>query len=518
MGKRTARRAAMTDTDALHAFPLFELELGEGSPETGFTLGIADIPPTPAPQCEQPARIGREIAADEPPLLDDAEFCERTVMALHERGELGYVKPSDEWVNQRGVPLNDEHQEAAARLHAAGRLPGYDGEDDAEPEGADPKPDPAELAELEGLVNVEPVDAEDLLVDHDIVIEHSALEGTLLIGSRKGDGVYDALKNAGYGWRWWRTAEESGYPAGTLFLPGSRDKAPRLSTIDHTEQIIAKVAEEQGQEIKVAVHIDGTPRDQALVIADRRVRAAERAEALDAKAGRRAGAAEGRWRIAHDISRRWEGGQPIIMDHHSTRKALRDRERMDNHMRKSVALEKEARLVAERAEGARRTLANLDNPLLMARWLREAEAELRAIERGLNGSKGRRFLGTDGKTVISQEPDNKPATGRRRQQLLLDLMYLIPRMEHARAELAKAVTEGRWWGGDPKQIRPGDFVLIRGQWDLVEKVNPKTIRVISIYMPTGLTYPHLEIRGHRTAEEHEAIRTATLAEAKGANA
>ncbi|QFU87857.1 hypothetical protein [Amycolatopsis sp. YIM 10] len=47
------------------------------------------------------------------------------VLALHLAGRLGYVKPSDEWVD--GLePLPDEHQVAAHILRDAGLLPEFE--------------------------------------------------------------------------------------------------------------------------------------------------------------------------------------------------------------------------------------------------------------------------------------------------------------------------------------------------------------------------------------------------------
>jgi hypothetical protein len=47
------------------------------------------------------------------------------ILALHEDGLLGYVRPSDEWM-KLGEPLSDRLQDVAHRLVADGRLPEFE--------------------------------------------------------------------------------------------------------------------------------------------------------------------------------------------------------------------------------------------------------------------------------------------------------------------------------------------------------------------------------------------------------
>lgn len=48
------------------------------------------------------------------------------VLDLEDAGRLGYVKPSDEWVDGSGEPLPDALQDAGHRLLAAGWLPEFE--------------------------------------------------------------------------------------------------------------------------------------------------------------------------------------------------------------------------------------------------------------------------------------------------------------------------------------------------------------------------------------------------------
>lgn len=85
---------------------------------------------------------------------------------------------------------------------------------------------------------------------------------------------------------------------------------------------------------------------------------------------------------ARRISERFAGGQPILVGHHSERKARKDHERMDNEMRKAVEAQKAAQYWEYRARGvashanskqSRRTRANRIKTLLadLRKWQRD---------------------------------------------------------------------------------------------------------------------------------------------------
>lgn len=83
---------------------------------------------------------------------------------------------------------------------------------------------------------------------------------------------------------------------------------------------------------------------------------------LDAAETRRAGAEAASDR-AHAIGERFAGGQPIILRHHSTERALADRAKMDGAMRKSLALNGEADELVMRARAAAgNTAVSSDDP------------------------------------------------------------------------------------------------------------------------------------------------------------
>src|SRR5690606_5960884 len=104
-----------------------------------------------------------------------------------------------------------------------------------------------------------------------IVIRHTHATGTLIEGSRKGDGVFEIARQ--HGFRWFPSIQAIG-------LPGSRDRLARRDRI----YALAEALRAAGHEVQV--HIDDTSRPRAQVVADQAARLADRKRALEAKAAR----------------------------------------------------------------------------------------------------------------------------------------------------------------------------------------------------------------------------------------
>ena len=81
-----------------------------------------------------------------------------------------------------------------------------------------------------------------------LTIEHTEAEGTLLLGTSRGDGSAEVVK--ALGWRWGRSI-------GLWFVPRSRDTAPKRPLIEQT----ARQLREAGFEVEVS--IDTTTGDRA---------------------------------------------------------------------------------------------------------------------------------------------------------------------------------------------------------------------------------------------------------------
>src|SRR5690606_4925755 len=137
---------------------------------------------------------------------------------------------------------------------------------------------------------------------------------------------------------------------------------------------------------EVTVDIDDTPRDPAQVRADQAARLADRKRALEAKAARQLAEAEAHDQRARQIADLIPLGQPILLGHHSQRRAERDQERIVRHTAKAAEGYRQAAETARRAAAVGEAAAYSATPQVTARRIERTEAELRRIDRELHGS------------------------------------------------------------------------------------------------------------------------------------
>ena len=91
--------------------------------------------------------------------------------------------------------------------------------------------------------------------------------------------------------------------------------------------------------------------------------AEERADRLRERADKAAAEAASRFGTAEEIGKRFEFGQPILVGHHSEKRARRDRERIDTNFRKGFAAADEAKELRRRADAAESSRAvSSDDP------------------------------------------------------------------------------------------------------------------------------------------------------------
>lgn len=115
-------------------------------------------------------------------------------------------------------------------------------------------------------------------------------------------------------------------------------------------------------------------------------RAEAKAERLDALAVKRSNAADNFHAAAHRISERFAMGQPILVGHHSERKARKDRDRMDSEMSKAVKAASAVQYWNWKAEGVERHANMKNDPRVRANRIKTLLAELRDLQRGLSHS------------------------------------------------------------------------------------------------------------------------------------
>lgn len=144
-----------------------------------------------------------------------------------------------------------------------------------------------------------------------LALTHSHVRGTLLDGSSRGAGSAQALKAVGR----WRRSRNVGW-----YVPHSRDRRFDARHIQATKTALEAAG------FEVAVEIDDEYRDTATVEADRAERQEARVEALEAKAERKAAAAEAAWEAERRANAVLPpGGEPIHVGHHNERRHRMDR-------------------------------------------------------------------------------------------------------------------------------------------------------------------------------------------------
>lgn len=282
-----------------------------------------------------------------------------------------------------------------------------------------------------------------------ITITHTRADGTLLEGSCKGDGVLELVRPHGFRW----------FPSlGCLGIPRSRDKRAQQWRIDAAKAAL----EAAGWTVEVTID-EGIRRSFADAEADRAERAEDRAERYEQRAERAQAASDGARDRVQRISDGIPVGQPILVGHHSERRARRDVERIDSGMRRSISEGERAGYWAARAEAAGDYARFRNSPPVTLRRIDKLEADRRGVLRSLEGCE-------EGSACAEE-------LVRRRDELDEQLAYW-------RHVVAKAEADGFkvWSRADFKK---GDFVRYRNTWYEVLRVNAKSVTIPHIHNGIG---------------------------------
>lgn len=128
-------------------------------------------------------------------------------------------------------------------------------------------------------------------------------------------------------------------------------------------------------------------------------RAAERAERFEEYSEKRTGEAEAAHKEVERIAGGIPLGQPILVGHHSERRARKDAQRIQDGMRKAVNLWDTAKYWERRAQAAVRHAKYKERPDVRARRIKTLEAEQRKVQRTQDESRAQLALWTkDGLT------------------------------------------------------------------------------------------------------------------------
>lgn len=310
-----------------------------------------------------------------------------------------------------------------------------------------------------------------------LTITHTHTEGTLIDGTSKGDGTAEVLKASG--WRWGRSIS-------VWFVPQSRDRLPKLGTIERTTSAL------QAAGFTVTTSIDHAHRPMAEVEAGKMQRQVDRVDALEHKAERKSTAETAAWDREHAALRRLpEGGEPIKIGHHSETRHRNAIAKADRATRAALDATADTQQAQARADAATHTTGVRYSPITVANRIETLGAELRKLERRIIAP-----CYDDERGYIDATEAQKQARADRLAPHLAEKRDQIAYWEAVRAE---QIATGQTTGHSRDTVKKGDRVKIRGHWRDVVRANTKTVSVTTDYSWTS-TVPYAEIQQHQRPE------------------
>jgi len=330
-----------------------------------------------------------------------------------------------------------------------------------------------------------------------ITIRHTRAEGTLIEGSRKGDGVWEVLRDQRRNWKFSRSIG--------LHLGQSRDKAAKTWIIDAA----ATALRAAGHVVTVEID-DAERRSFAEAEAERYERAEDRAETFSGFAQNAVARSDAAYATAHQIADMIPMGQPILVGHHSERRHRRDLDRIDNGMRRSVEEGRKAEHYEQRAETAEQFQARRESVPTTLRRIEKLEADRRSWQRALDGE-------PDGRTLRNRETDaHVPAHGKYLERVKIELEQIDEQLAYWRALVAKRQAEGvKVWSRE--DFTKGDYVLLLGTYYEVIRVSVKSVTIPAMINDGPVvhkdgnrctwtdTVPYHKVKGRKSAAEMAQI-------------
>ncbi|MFI6469804.1 DUF3560 domain-containing protein [Streptomyces sp. NPDC050516] len=326
-----------------------------------------------------------------------------------------------------------------------------------------------------------------------IRIVHTRRDGTLVEGSRKGDGAFELLRPHGFRY----------FPSlGCLGITRSRDKQAQRWRIDPAAEALRAA----GWTVEVEIDED-TRRTFAEAEEDRVERAEARAERYSTHADNAAARSTAYYDRAHSEASGIPFGQPVLAGHHSERSDRRRRERIHDTFGRSVKENDRAEHWSSREQAAANYERFRKAPRVTLRRIERLEADLRRVEKWQKGESA------DGFPRDISNPETVAELDRRHLELTEEIAYWRDIIKKAEADGFKV------WG--KADFQTGDFVRVRGRWYEVLRANPKSLTVPWNLNPVGVvtkenaphgtrTVPYDEVFGRRSAEEQEAKMAAPV--------
>ncbi|SKY96173.1 Domain of uncharacterised function (DUF3560) [Mycobacteroides abscessus subsp. bolletii] len=299
-----------------------------------------------------------------------------------------------------------------------------------------------------------------------LTISHTHAEGTLIVGTSRGDGSAEVLKTVlnpysrARAWRWSRNL-------GSWYVQRSRDARANMPLIEGTKAALEAAG------FVVTVQIDDDYRSTRDVEADRVARQEQRVAALSDKAERKASAADAAWEAEkRAVQVLPPDGQPIMVGHHSESRHRKLIERAHSATRRAIDATDEAAAVADRASSAAFTTQFRHSPNVIRRRIDRLEAELRRYERARDGHTRTLFTDANG---VKHVDTFEPAAGQHRERVLAEIDRFEDQIAYWNGELVKAAESGaQLWSAETVQV--GDRVQYWSNvWGTVRRVNAKSV-------------------------------------------
>lgn len=322
-----------------------------------------------------------------------------------------------------------------------------------------------------------------------LTISHTYQEGTLIAGTRKGDGASDVLKTLH--WKWGRSIS-------AWYIPYSRDHLPNTYRINQA----VKALQEAGFE--VITEIDATPVSTEAVEAAKASRADQRAAALAAKANRREYAAEAAWEASERAQKALPPfGEPIKVGHHSEGPHRRALDTAWKRMGQAVEAQKEAEEASRRAQVAATATDRRFNPETVGNRIEKLEADLRDIERKLAGTRSYEWPITSGGLSDPASWEVRKPEGSWLEKLEARQVEVSDQISYWRSVRSQQIEDGV--AVDPASIRKGDVITYWGARNgtKVVRVNKKSVTVEETSSYNNRVYtrtvPYQQITSHGPA-------------------
>ncbi|MFI6290079.1 DUF3560 domain-containing protein [Nonomuraea sp. NPDC050790] len=302
-----------------------------------------------------------------------------------------------------------------------------------------------------------------------IRIVHTRADGTLLEGSRRGDGVWEVVRP------WFRSSRNVG-----IYIRNSRNKRADRWTINRAAEALRAAG------FVVEIDIDDVTAGQTFAEAEakRNDRAEDRAERYGERAARNIASGDARREAVRERMSHVPLGQPILVGHHSERRHRRLLDWAHTQEGKAVEERDKGRYWAGREQAAARYRDHREDVGTTRRRLDKLAAGERRLIGEIEGPLREYYEGQDlpdrAEIVSTEEDGTRVArlrpSAERRAVLEADLEYLRGEILYWQEVLAQAAERGvKLWSRE--DFSRGDFVIFHGVAVEVLRVNPKSLTI-----------------------------------------